>query len=1486
MQWIMLFASMVAGSSVVSAWSLPAWDTTSSLSLLQAEYKIVETISGSHRRTAAVDNNIRAGEQEIKDFTRRRRRRSRAKRARRALVKAGLHRATQPIAKELIKQLHQRGAAAQASLEDAEKSARAEVMLWKAKEADQPVAIRQLLILRTFMFILSVFLTIVAAAVGFYFKIWQPKHVLAIHGLNFQIIMVLELLLLCVGAFCASTAGGHEEKAHWVDALRSCIEACLLVQVFCTKPRMVLEYVRRTDAKEAIPSLPPPPRAHSSGVISHDISYVDVSDLKSSSDQLNACRWRMIIVLALRVLVRIVMRVIFVHVALGALMESWLLWSTSFVLLAIAIFDGSTHGAQSDLRQIFGEENATQNLQVAMAVLMILSQVQHFTLLMAYGPGLLPESAAGALYLWEIACAILACTMMVLRDSFADLMAYNCTEEDTPLSRRILLLFMPYVLLEVSGINLGSVTYKTSNRAPDPEFDVALCELTEEEKLLQTSGSLQERNCWRLVFLDLFSSRVRSKLLSVIVITIAMNHCVFWYEELTWWVQRLGWLPNGEGLLLAVGQMLLASCIWFICGVTLIGNNVFFPSIWLCLAFMALGWNAVICFRLFLVNHQADSLKGVTELWLQLFLGMISVLGLCIIVRLVLIDHKTSVFYRTEHRAKGYVRLILRRFPKDISAKKHIAHLKQLFSSFDDFPQLILVGAFAAVPVVLAVSFITLYCGKEILRHARIAQVFTNVLSGDISPKHVILTLDDDFDNQISPHEAGLMMVFRLSGISELVTLVGLLWQQADSNRNGLLDEAEVRSYMDRMRSTKATMDCWRNGDPTLASELLIDALDKDGNGSLNTTELAVEDLGMMLHSVSGSQEVLLTNSLPNLWVASDVDGDGELNMEELADFFAATKQRAVRLRKVVQAVNMLLMRVADDKQLSLFDATSFSGDEGMPDHLKLRLIKDDVAQNCSRESQDLLSILSNSSHSSNEALNVIEAALRSMGSQNLSAEVRTWRADQSRRSTGWGPKHEKEWCEAFTQLIDDIKPDLQNIRRRSFIFLDACKNPSGSVAHELVQRLDSNNNSRLELDEIGIQGALSLVHPDVVQLANQWLAESDAQKHGLSELELKTVLDEVSSLLLEQFGDLDNDGEATSKDLTVLVDSIERQASDAPSSKHRLGVALHSMRRAVTPHRRALLLQREMGPPSAVLSVENFGLQLFASVSQMLVMCNLDLLESFLYISALAAFGFGLYVIAVPFRGYRRIFGQMQRGEIKHIKGHTLIKEFDERMDFACFFPGIVFSTVLTGMATVFLVIFLVLFTLSRHVFWSWLWNARFWLAWLGCTIVIQLLIMRRLVLDRYCQTEGDIVRPRVFAWVYVVFVVINFALGAFAAVFRTIFMLPLLFVQIHSLDSCMLNEGFVDFDIGYSSFLTLTRVDYRPSNPIHRCFVTALNPGIHRHYGRAAANESLLSPEEVKRKRNRNRWWLALVLSKNKALTQYRQGRERHQESEQKVQ
>lgn len=1351
------------------------------------------------------------------------------------------------------------------------------------------------------------------------------------------------------------------------------------------------------------------------------------------------------------------------------------------------------------------------NLQLTISILLVIAQTQDIVFLSVFGSENMAQVIVGALYIFEIVIAVVVVSLIVGTDKIISVAAYHSEQEDTTWKEKFILILRPYILHPFVTSSDPPIPIR-KHRKNKNEL-AAAWEMSEAEQQLANAGNLEQRSVWRTVLLDLFSNRVRSKPLTVIVIAIWMNQCLFMFPRMIGLVEE-HFSPDVQGLFLSIGQMVVAFIIWFLCGVTLIGNNVFWSRWWLCLAAAKLSYTTTMCYVRFLGTTSVSGFEELTRLWMQLFLGIAGVIGLCICGKLLFTDRREMNFYQSEERAQQYTSDMMDCVPPNVDPKEHCSHNRKIYRNPDDFPQLLLVGSFASVPVILAVSFITMYVGVEALRHARIAQVYARGMHGDISRDEAIESLDYDYNREISPNEAGLSTLLHMVGSPELSNVAGEIWQKADTDDNGDLNEEEIFSFMDRMRATKAAIQCWAQGDPLLAGELLLSSLDRDHSGTLNSTEFSDEDMERVVQVSAPGQEVLLGTDLQEVRTASDADQDGALSMPEIGAYFTAVKERATEFRNIVQVAVVSLMRMVSQgvahlwKQgLSVANWTTSFVAKDAKEKQELRVSAERIADN-------MIAVLSQSAKSAGQMLAALLASLHALG-QRIPADVeeqwskmpdlpvpsawslegsvpaipklpslndalyapspagapapieaipasplpspaaapvpssptqyqteagaaplksfgngdtaakenqtsrpygslnpfgngtviltkqnqtsltsgsldpfgsgkpmvlltkeipkleeeseaaKQWVTEQREAGDQWAtaaedgkPKVKSEvdsaaasaqsgteyavqqgnvWLTKLADLIEELLPKLRDMVTRAFAFLEALKDQAveapEQAAHDLLVRLDNNTDGRLDDEELGIRGALAMIHPDLApraqelmmlvdnSLAHKGNSGGDVADGALTEEELAELLRYTGALLLDYFGDLDGDGEATQEDLKILVQAAIERTFAAPEEESTLAAAApapapasllksrgtldrrampvsliqstSTLRRAmaisVFPLRKAPqalnlgLLQQRRNEPGYFDSLTSklpdtsgwFDFNLNFDTSSMfdgavswMVHYDLNRMEAFLYISALVAFSFGIFVIVRPFFGFRRIFENMQSGKTMRFKGNTQIAEFEKRADFPTFFPGIVFSTVLSGMAVIFILVFLILNIITSADFYRFIWSLRKMLVWLGATVIIQLVIMRRLVLDYLCIKDGDIVRPRLFACVYAMFVIINFALGALASIARILCMLPFVFIQIHTLDDTVLREEFVGFDIGYTSFLTLTRMDYRLANPVHRSFIADIAPQASRRYGPKPSEKSRFEHQEAKRKTIRNKFWLALTLNRNPGL------------------
>lgn len=269
----------------------------------------------------------------------------------------------------------------------------------------------------------------------------------------------------------------------------------------------------------------------------------------------------------------------------------------------------------------------------------------------------------------------------------------------------------------------------------------------------------------------------------------------------------------------------------------------------------------------------------------------------------------------------------------------------------------------------------------------------------------------------------------------------------------------------------------------------------------------------------------------------------------------------------------------------------------------------------------------------------------------------------------------------------------------------------------------------------------------------------------------------------------------------------------------------------------------------------------------QIFVSVNIDRIENALYISALASFAFGVFVVMMPFVGAKQLYQKMQEGG--KYKGRAEISEIKGRLDYTTAYPGMLFSTVLIGVVIVFFTIFTVLTILAiPKIYVPLIHGFKIAIIW---TVIILLLgqILKRLVMDKYCITDGEVTHPRLFSCIYVMLIVMNFALGSLFALTRIAVMMPFLFVKFHILSKTLIDGDNVSFDGGYTSFLAMVKHHHDVTNPIRRTFLQAIAPKGERLYGEKPSEEG---GQQSKAQRTRNRFWVGYILSQAPQLQSLR--------------
>eukprot|EP00746_Dinoflagellata_sp_MGD_P006939 gnl/MRDRNA2_/MRDRNA2_113694_c0_seq1.p1 gnl/MRDRNA2_/MRDRNA2_113694_c0~~gnl/MRDRNA2_/MRDRNA2_113694_c0_seq1.p1 ORF type:complete len:1151 (+),score=168.29 gnl/MRDRNA2_/MRDRNA2_113694_c0_seq1:428-3454(+) len=426
----------------------------------------------------------------------------------------------------------------------------------------------------------------------------------------------------------------------------------------------------------------------------------------------------------------------------------------------------------------------------------------------------------------------------------------------------------------------------------------------------------------------------------------------------------------------------------------------------------------------------------------------------------------------------------------------------------------------------------------------------------------------------------------------------------------------------------------------------------------------------------------------------------------------------------------------------------------------------------------------------------------------------------------------------------------------------------------------------------------------------------ADADSDGaLDQTELPFAAQLLKDRLMTLFGDVNHDGRTDSNDLLIIArdDDTEKQdeSDEVNSDKQHssAGFAATSLGmvqvdssfapRRVSYGRASFLagvVHQSMGPVAAP------GIDFFPRWQQGLVKRADEVLQSVpirpvklcVLLSGVVAVVFSLYILSTAFRGYTRLFEQMQTGK-REYTGHS----FDLRSShgISTLFLGMVMSMMVCGWILCYVVVLAVsgVSMLILADVWLHPWNAITFIMLFAAASFV--LFLSRFLLSRKLQnTNGEITFPCAFACTYVVLTVISFVFGVLASVFRFLVLLPIMTYRFFSLDQTLCPERFAFIDPGYFSLLALTYGSYQNLNPLRHSFISFINKTAHRLYGpsfktsaevcnwepgsglHASSAQSQASTQEIhraaRRRVIRNRLWLAYTLYHNPGLASERGG------------
>lgn len=269
-------------------------------------------------------------------------------------------------------------------------------------------------------------------------------------------------------------------------------------------------------------------------------------------------------------------------------------------------------------------------------------------------------------------------------------------------------------------------------------------------------------------------------------------------------------------------------------------------------------------------------------------------------------------------------------------------------------------------------------------------------------------------------------------------------------------------------------------------------------------------------------------------------------------------------------------------------------------------------------------------------------------------------------------------------------------------------------------------------------------------------------------------------------------------------------------------------------------------------------------------------------------------------FRGYHWMFVQMQAGchQYPGNSNGKLQNQLRNQYGNSTLFLGMLMSTVVCGWFLAFTLLFITLSVLMFAVLWIKLWELKVFLLFLVFTKML-ITVLRSVVIDLLLNERGNITWPISFSCVWVILMILNFAIGLLASVCRFFMLTPAMLYRFNTLDDTMVPEWAVGFDPGYYCLLCLTYTSYEKMNPICRSFISSVSSTAHRLYGPSfktaaevcnwdseesgssshSASEDKIQPAPtgvIKRAQGRrlvrNRFWLALLLEKNPSLQPHR--------------
>jgi len=1365
----------------------------------------------------------------------------------------------------------------------------------------------------------------------------------------------------------------------WAFAARTLIEAIVVLLVFCAFPALLVAYTSRCAAMREDP--PTAASIHLSPMgraIVHQ-RHAEEAEMKAEIGKrssallmrIRGLRFPLIGLMALRVAIQL-FRLIAIS-AYGFDEQRWLKVTYSFVslLLLISAFalamwryrqavgtcsDRLPPGLHSFLDASWGSRLHLGFVQCVVAGLLVFAQVQDLMFLLVFGVESVAQIYSGCLFIHEVAMAAFACVVVCELNKLSACWAKS--QASMPMKQRALSLLQPHWLFPPESTD----TPMALTFSPESSSIYSCCEPSPEEANGLQQGTHTKRSSWQLVLFDTFTPRVRSRLLPALMLGLLLAESFKSFAQFTSVIQEAIPNPYAAAVVLALSLVILAFATWLYGGIALLGNNIFMPKYWLFVTFLAFALELFLFGSRFLdpEHVQATGAFGMLQVavytWINFSASCVALCGAFHTIEVMLREDADSEFLKSKGAVRHYV-------SHRLQEKKAAAH-NVYRAAVDYLPPLLVAGAVATVIVDLAFVLCAVYCGQELIHHARVWQTFALALNGTAASGGFVQVLDTNFDQELSHNEVGLPSVMFLLGMPQLTTALNALWEDVDENENRRLSIDEVRNFLKHVSVMGAAFRSWLKGDPSVAAQQLELALDSSPHdGALTPTELPFADLKRMLHAASPLLGDLVGPEIPLLWREADTNMDGKLNVDELSAFIGILKARVAVLEAALRSVSLEFVQaggriLANDSekraQLHLLvdlrsqvEATTgvseaTLGNQGTLGEGTREVIsawrkhfgRSAASSSCSpsspcsssvsissssssrrrrrkwrrrryfirdvaaRLAEDLGAIVKDGKADASAARGVLFSSLHALSpalaekARKSVLEPALFLAQNKAQGSSIGDEDENQdrnkgyelmnadlpLYNSLPHIVESLMPDLQDGVAKALLVLNVLDLPIDQAAKTVVQALDTQPPlGRLDVHELGLTYMLSFISPQLTARVPDLMQYAGAKDGTVGEEQVALLLRFVQSLIRDHVGDVDGDGEVTKRDLLVTIQTATGQMGRDPGAsllqqtdgKVRQPDAVPSM---FTPG--VSQLGENSGMGSQVTAAMKGLVGFFASV-------NLSRIEACLYAAALLSMVFGLWIVGCTFAGYVRIFEMMQRGD-SNFEGSTHMKDFMRAPDKGTFFPGMLFSTVLFGILLSFVICFVLLVFCTSLDFWTWAWGyARIPVFSIACTFFLQYFLLRKFLLNWYCMHNREVVHPQMFACVWGMLTMVNFALGTILSLTRLVTIVPFAFMEYHRLDKTLLDEEWVPMDSGITSYLTTVALSYQNLNPVRSAFISTLLPDPHRLHGpvpsdvpqlKAAAPEGLGGGAPRYTKVRRNKWWLMKLLWMNPSLIPHR--------------